>query len=110
MKRDFAMQTVEIANQDAAERTATPDTLFGICYSVGKDFGFNPFYLRVALIVLAVFSIPASVATYVGLGLAVGLSRMFFPAQQAEVAEKPELPVVQPKVAEQVREQELVAA
>lgn len=106
------MQNVEIANQDSIEQSGpSADTLFGICYSIGQDFGFNPFYLRIALIALAVFSLPASFATYLALGLAVGLSRLFFPSQQAEASEpQAKLREVHSLIVEHERQPELIAA
>lgn len=110
-KKDVDMQTLENATQDTQGPSASSDTLFGICYSVGKDFGFNPFFLRIALIGLAVFSIPAAVATYLALGFAVALSRLFFPAPQADAIEQPPVDAPKPQhVVEQVREPELIAA
>lgn len=112
MKRDFEMQNVELATHDTNEQPASsPDTLFGVCYSIGQDFGFNPFYLRIALIALAVFSLPASFATYLALGLAVGLSRLFFPSQQAEASEpRAQLREVPSPVVENERQPELITA
>ena len=103
------MQYVDTANEDQVQARAPADTLFGVCYSIGQDFGFNPFFLRIALIALAVFSIPASLATYLALGLAVGLSRLFFPPQQVENAD-PVVREVQPAAVVEQRERELIAA
>lgn len=106
-----SMQNVQIANQEA-QFDSSPDTLFGVCYSIGRDFGFNPFYLRIALIALGVFSLPASVTTYVALGFTVGLSRMLFPASSnASQADRPApLREVHDHKVDEVRERELIAA
>lgn len=54
------------------------DTIFGVCEALGEDFGFNPNYLRVALI-LPIFWFPTEVAiTYAALGLVVLASRFLF--------------------------------
>ena len=67
------------------------DTIFGVCEAPGEDFGFNPQYLRVALI-LPLFWFPLQmVALYFGLGLFVMISRMLFPAPAAK-ASVPALP------------------
>ena len=60
-----------------------PDKLFGVCLTIGEELGFDPFYLRVALIILLVFSPVAVVASYVGLGAVVLLSRFLFPRPKA---------------------------
>lgn len=69
------------------------DTIFGVCEALGEDFGFNPNYLRVALI-LPIFWFPTEVAiTYAALGLVVLASRFLFKdnkvaAEQAEAGTK----------------------
>ena len=106
------MQNVQVANQEA-QLDSSADTLFGICYSIGKDFGFNPFYLRIALIALGVFSLAAAAGTYIALGLAVGLSRLFFPAaaDDTAVGEAPApAQTVERQHVEEVRERALIAA
>jgi len=59
------------------------DTFFGICEAVGQDFGFNPLYLRLAFIAPIFFFPVQSFAAYLGLGLVVLASRLFFPAKAA---------------------------
>lgn len=62
------------------------DTILGVCQSLGEDFGFNPNYLRIALI-LPMFWFPVEMlALYLGLGLVVLASRMIFPAKKAAPA------------------------
>lgn len=57
------------------------DTIFGVCEALGEDFGFNPQYLRIALI-LPLFWFPVEiVALYFGLGLFVLVSRLLVPAR-----------------------------
>ena len=72
-----------------------PDSLFGVCQAIGEDFGFNPFFLRVALLSLLFFSPVAVVGTYAALGAAVALSHSLFPRRNAEenprIAVEPEL-------------------
>lgn len=89
-----------------------PDSFFGVCEAVGEDLGFNPFYLRVALLALLIFSPVAMIAAYAMLGIAVAVTRWAFPrpkprAQPARV----EAPVAS-EHAEQAAEgeRELVAA
>lgn len=105
------MQTVETAKRELQQDIAT-DSLFGVCKRIGEDLGFNALYLRVAILGLAVVSIPAAASTYVTLGLAVGLSRILFPApnNEAEDVAIASVSEEQPKIVEQVREPELIAA
>lgn len=59
------------------------DTFFGICEAVGQDFGFNPLWLRLALIAPLFFFPVQTFAAYFGLGLIVLASRLLFPAPAA---------------------------
>lgn len=88
-----------------------PDFMFGVCEAIGEDLGFDPFYLRVALISLLFFSPVAMLASYAALGGAVALSRWLFPKPQAEPGAA-ELEAAAPAAAEPQpeRERELVAA
>lgn len=56
-----------------------PDSFFGVCEAVGEDLGFSPFYLRVALLVLLIFSPVATIAAYAMLAIAVAATRWAFP-------------------------------
>ena len=74
------------ANQNVAQQAETetedkghPDSLFGICQSVGEHMGFNPLYLRIALFVLMLFNPIAMACAYAALGVVVGLSHIVFP-------------------------------
>ncbi|MDH7641068.1 PspC domain-containing protein [Sphingomonas oryzagri] len=60
--------------QDPA--TAPKDNLFGICHAIGEDFGFNPFWLRVALAIGIIARPEVVLAVYATLGLAVVTSRL----------------------------------
>ena len=71
-----------IAHQPEFEDTGHPDSLFGICQSVGDHVGFNPLYLRLSLFVLMLFNPIAMACTYAGLGMVVGLSHLIFPKPQ----------------------------
>ena len=59
------------------------DTFFGICEAVGQDFGFNPLWLRLALIAPLFFFPVQTFAAYFGLGAIVLASRLLFPAPAA---------------------------
>jgi len=79
------MQDVQTANEQTVEFKSNPDSLFGVCQSVGEDFGFNPFFLRLAFLGLGFFSIPVTVGAYALLGIGVAASRWLFPKAQAAV-------------------------
>ncbi len=69
------------------EELGQPDSLFGICQTVGDSLGFNPVFLRVGLIGILFFSPALMVGAYLGLGLVVGGSHLLFPKPgQSEVA------------------------
>lgn len=68
-----------IAQQAEIEDQGHPDSLFGICQSVGEHMGFNPLYLRLSLFVLMLFNPIAMACAYAALGMVVGLSHLVFP-------------------------------
>ena len=70
------MQNVQTAGELSVEIKSNPDSLFGVCQSVGEDFGFNPFFLRLAFLGLGFFSIPVSIAAYALLGVGVAASHL----------------------------------
>ena len=55
------------------------DTFFGVCEAIGRDFGFNPLWLRLAVAVpMAIYPL-VSVGIYIVLGIAVLGSRLIVP-------------------------------
>ena len=68
-----------VAHQAEIEDTGHPDSLFGICQSIGEHVGFNPLYLRLSLFVLMLFNPIAMACAYAGLGMVVGVSHVMFP-------------------------------
>jgi phage shock protein C len=52
------------------------DTFFGICQSIGEDFGFNPNWLRLAFGVSLLLNPMAVIGTYFALGVLVLFSRL----------------------------------
>lgn len=58
---------------------ARDDTLLGVCQSLGEDFGFNPFYLRLALGVALIWSPVAVCGGYVAAAVVIAVSRWVFP-------------------------------
>lgn len=78
------------------------DTILGACEAVGRDFGFNPNWLRV-LFAGAFYWNPAIViGSYLALGLLVALSRLLFPApalpHSSASAGKPAVPDTAPRI------------
>lgn len=55
------------------------DTFFGVCHALGEDFGFNPFYARIAFAALLFWNPLVMIGTYAMLGVAVLASRLLFP-------------------------------
>ncbi|MBJ7501720.1 MAG: PspC domain-containing protein [Sphingopyxis sp.] len=84
------------------------DTFFGICEAVGQDFGFNPLYLRLALIAPLFFFPVQTFAAYFGLGLIVLASRLLFPAKDA--AAQPALSTVEADAPKGEKAEELALA
>lgn len=58
---------------------ARDDTLLGVCFALGEDFGFNPVYLRVPLGAIVLWSLPLALAAYAALGVLVAVSRWIAP-------------------------------
>jgi phage shock protein PspC (stress-responsive transcriptional regulator) len=65
-----------------------PDTLFGVCEGIGREFGIHPNILRLAFAVPMIWNPVAVIGTYVGLGVALYVSRKLAPARR--VAAEPE--------------------
>lgn len=110
--KDKDMQdSIDAANDGQAASSSQPDFLFGACEAIGEDLGFDPFYLRVALLALLFFSPAAMIASYAALGGAVALSRRLFPKPAAIAAAPGVAAIAAPEpAAELERERELVAA
>ena len=58
---------------------ARDDTLLGVCQALGDDFGFNPFYLRLALGVALIWNPVAVIGGYAAAALVVAVTRLLFP-------------------------------
>jgi phage shock protein PspC (stress-responsive transcriptional regulator) len=75
--------------KDLKMTNATPlplrnDTILGVCEAIGRDFGFNPLYLRLAFIAPLFFAPTATILAYLGLGLVVGAINWFAADQHSE--------------------------
>lgn len=107
------MQDAQPVFQEDQTFSDEPDSLFGVCQAIGEDLGFNPFYLRIALLGLLFFSPVAVIATYVALGGVVALSRWLFPGRRSAAAADAEpatIELVAERVEQSDREPELIAA
>lgn len=62
-------------------------TVLGVCEGLGEDFGFNPLYLRVVFASLLIWNPLYVIGAYLGLGLAVALSRLLVPSRRRAAAE-----------------------
>jgi len=52
------------------------DNLFGICHALGETFGFNPLYLRIALLVAVIADAEATLLAYFAAGIAVLVAKL----------------------------------
>ena len=62
------------------------DTFLGVCQALGEDFGFNPVFLRIAFALPVIFAPVAVIATYLGLGVVVLISRILAPRPKRKLA------------------------
>ena len=85
------------------------DTILGVCEAIGRDFGFNPLWLRIALAAGLLVNAYAVVGIYFGLGVLVAITRIAMPDKRkpAPVAETASADAPQ---AANEREPELIAA
>jgi phage shock protein C len=82
------MATLTASEKDQTMTKTTPlplrnDTILGVCEAIGRDFGFNPIWLRLAFIVPLFFSATLTILAYLGLGAVIGLINWFSPDEQA---------------------------
>ena len=52
------------------------DNLFGICHALGDTFGFNPLYLRIALLLAVMLNAEATLIAYFAAGVAVMVAKL----------------------------------
>lgn len=52
------------------------DNLFGICHTLGETFGFNPIFLRIALLVTVMINAEAALIAYFAAGIAVMIAKL----------------------------------
>lgn len=82
------MATLTASEKDQMMTKTTPlplrnDTILGVCEAIGRDFGFNPLWLRLAFIAPLFFAPTMTILAYFGLGAVVGLINYFSPDQAA---------------------------
>jgi phage shock protein PspC (stress-responsive transcriptional regulator) len=77
-----------------------PDTLFGVCEGIGREFGVHPNILRLGFAVPMIWNPVAVIGTYVGLGVALYLSRKLVPGSTV---------ATEPQVAQQQGEEQEMA-
>ena len=83
------MATLTQAKKDQMMQTKTNplplrnDTILGVCEAIGRDFGFNPTWLRLAFIAPLFYSPALSIGAYFAIGAVVGLTHWLFPDKPA---------------------------
>ena len=83
------MATLTASKKDQPMTSTPPlplrnDTILGVCEAIGRDFGFNPIWLRLAFIAPLFFAPSLTIAAYFGLGLLVGAVNYFSPDKQLD--------------------------
>jgi phage shock protein PspC (stress-responsive transcriptional regulator) len=75
------------------------DTFLGVCEAIGEDFRISPLLLRLGMTAFLFFNPLAAVATYLGAGILVALSRWIAPNPRAALpaAVEPETMAVEPE-------------
>ena len=78
------MATLTASEKDEMMTKTTPlplrnDTILGVCEAIGRDFGFNPLWLRLAFIAPLFFAPTVTILAYFGLGAVIGLINYFSP-------------------------------
>jgi phage shock protein PspC (stress-responsive transcriptional regulator) len=64
-----------MSNQTAPAQ-APRDNLFGICHALGEIFGFNPIYLRIALLATVMLNAEVALIAYFSAGIAVAIAKL----------------------------------
>ena len=64
------------------------DTLLGVCEAIGQELGFNPTWLRVVFAALLMWNPEVIVATYLGLGIIVAITRWVLADRPSKAATK----------------------
>lgn len=76
----------QTANSGAVALPLRNDTFLGVCEAIGRDFGFNPNWLRVIFAPFILVSPVLTLAAYFALGAFVLLSRRLYPAVRKDAA------------------------
>jgi phage shock protein C len=110
-----AVQTTAPAAHDSVQPSETSnlllrnDTILGTCEAIGRDFGFNPNFLRIPLAGAVLISPIAAFGIYFALGFAVLLSRLIAPAPR-QIAAPQAAVEAQPRGADNQTNEERLAA
>lgn len=62
------------------------DNLFGICHATGEIFGFNPLFLRIALLLVVLVNAEAALIAYFAVGVAVMVAKLATRSSSKRVA------------------------
>jgi len=63
-------------SSQTASAQSPRDNLLGICHALGETFGFNPLYLRLALLVAVMVNPEAALLAYFAAGIAVLVAKL----------------------------------
>jgi hypothetical protein len=87
------------------------DTILGVCEAIGRDFGFNPNFLRIPLAGGVLLSPVAAFGIYFALGIAVLASRLLFPAPRrlAAAPQSAAAPAASQRAENETQEERLAA-
>ena len=105
------MQDLHTVYEDEVqEQRSVPESLFGVCQALGEDLGFDPTYLRLAMLALLFFSPLAMLGAYIALGGFVAASRGLFPDVSVDSSRPVATAIVSAEPSAEDREPERIAA
>ncbi len=79
------------ATSQSIQNESTPlllrnDTMLGVCTGLGREFGFNPNYLRVLIASLFLVDFKIAIGIYFALGLALAVGSILFRSRRQPAA------------------------
>jgi phage shock protein PspC (stress-responsive transcriptional regulator) len=86
------------------------DTILGVCEAIGREFGFNPNWLRIAFCAPIYWNPGLVFGTYLALGLVVLVTRYAYPDRKPEAPAAAKLVEVETTATDFAEERELIAA
>ncbi|MBA2771784.1 MAG: PspC domain-containing protein [Sphingomonas sp.] len=77
-----AAATAQSIQTDKTPLILRNDTMLGVCTGLGREFGFNPNYLRVLIASLFLVDFKIAIGIYFALGLALAIGSLLFPSRR----------------------------